>query len=178
MDEIQANVDFWTVCKCCIYWNIEHFFKIEKGKKKRANAIRQNEQNRNILSEAAMAGNWGNTSLNPKGGVSSLRFLEEENEQSALFYLCGLPAQFSLSVRLSLPFFPSCHGLLTAHRCGLFSAQVVCVCMWSLISSPEMPLYPRCHLHDLSFLLLLTIVLMLMFSHQSLSKCSTFYFNI
>lgn len=29
----------------------------------------------------------------------------------------------------------------------------VCMCMWSLISSPEMPLYPSTHLYDLPFLL-------------------------
>lgn len=84
------------------------------------------------MSEAATAVNWGNTSPNPKGGVSSFRFLEEEKEQSTLFYLCGPPDRLSsssvclsfslVSVRLS----PASSPLLLrlAHRCVLFSAQV------------------------------------------------------
>lgn len=70
---------------------------------KRREAMIQDEQNRNILSEAAMAVNWGNTSLNPRGGVSSFRFLQEEREQSTLFYLCGPPAQLSFSLSVSAP---------------------------------------------------------------------------
>lgn len=121
------------------------------GKKRRKEKRIQDEQNRNIL---FMAVNWGNTSLNPRGGVSSFRFLHEEKEQNTLFYLCGPPAQLSFSL-LSLPLFPSCYASFTVHRCGLFSVQVVCMCMWSLISSPEMPPYPCSHLCDLSFLLAL-----------------------
>ena len=94
-----------------------------------AEAMTQAEKNRNILSESAMAGNWGNTSLNPRGGVSSFGFLDEEKEQSTLFYLCGPVAQFSFPFCLSLPFFPSCYSLFTAHRCDLFSVQVVSVCV-------------------------------------------------
>lgn len=60
-------------------------------------------QNRNTLSKAATAADLGNTSLNPRGGVSSFRLLEEEKEQSTLFYLCGPAAQLSLPLSVSAP---------------------------------------------------------------------------
>lgn len=102
------------------------YFKKKMGKQDKRNPNRteatvKDEKNRNILSQTAMASNWGNTSPNPKGGVSSFRFLEEEKEQSTLFYLCGPLAQLSFSVCLSWSLFPSRYGLFTAHRCGLFS---------------------------------------------------------
>lgn len=82
----------------------------------------QDEQNRNILSEAATAVNWGNTSLNPRGGVSSFRFLQEEKEQSTLFYLCGPPAQLSLPLSVSAPLSPPAmpRSQFTDAACSLF----------------------------------------------------------
>ncbi len=145
----------------------------------------QDERNRNILSEAAMAVNWGNTSLNPRGGVSSFRFLQEEKEQSTLFYLCGPPAQLSFSLPVSAP--------LSLLLCLVHSSQMrlvlcsggVCMCMWSLISSLEIPLYPSGHLYDLSFLLPLPMLSMSMhipkfipktISHISFTMSFTVYF--
>ncbi len=76
-----------------------------------------------------MAVNWGNTSLNPKGGVSSFRILQEEKEQSTLFYLCGPAAQlsFSLSVSAPLPLL-LCLIHSSQMRLVLFSGSV-CMCM-------------------------------------------------
>lgn len=89
---------------------------------KRREAMIQDEQNRNILSEAAMAVNWGNTSLNPRGGVSYFRFLQEEKEQSTLFYLCGPPAQLSFSLSVSAPLSPPAMppSQFTDAACSLF----------------------------------------------------------
>lgn len=89
---------------------------------KTGEAMVQDEQNRNILSEAATAENWGNTSLNPRGGVSSFRFLQEEKEQSTLFYLCGPPAQLSLPLSVSAPLSPPAmpRSQFTDAACSLF----------------------------------------------------------
>lgn len=82
----------------------------------------QDKQNRNILSAAAMAVNWGNTSLNPRGGVSSFRFFHEEKEQSTLFYLCGPAAQLSFSLSVSAPLSPPAmpRSQFTDAACSLF----------------------------------------------------------
>lgn len=66
-------------------------------------AMTQDQRNRNILSGTGMAVNWGNTSPNPRGGVSSFRLLEEEKEQSSLFYLCGPSARLSSPLSVSAP---------------------------------------------------------------------------
>lgn len=99
-------------------------------------AMVQDKQNRNILSETGIAVTWGNTSLNPRGGVSSFRFLQEENEQSALFYLCGPLAQLSFSVCLC-PSFPLHipHSLFTDEACSLFS--------WCVYVHVKFDLFPR-----------------------------------
>lgn len=73
--------------------------KIRGGERKERRAVTiQDKQNRNILSRRATAVNGRNTSLNPRGGVSSFRFLQEEKEQSTLFYLCGPMSRLSLSL--------------------------------------------------------------------------------
>lgn len=66
-------------------------------------AMIHEKRNRNILSETGMSVNWGNTSPKSRGGVSSFRFLQEEKEQSILFYLCGPAAQLSFSPSVSTP---------------------------------------------------------------------------
>lgn len=95
----------------------------------RRDAMIQDEQNKNILSETGMAVNWGNTSPNPRGGVSSFRFLQEEKEQSTLFYLCGPPAQLSFSLSVSAPL----SLLISLIHCSqmrlVLCSGSVCMCM-------------------------------------------------
>lgn len=91
-------------------------------------AMTQDQRNRNILSGTGMAVNWGNTSPNPRGGVSSFRFLEEEKEQSSVFYLCGPPARLSSPLSVSAPLSLLIYLIHRSQMRLVLCSGTVCLC--------------------------------------------------